>query len=105
MIDKPNYLLNRRYFVTFQERMAFLETEGARNVIEACGRAAYVKRCIFTSSLLATLWIGNDNLEPVRIDESCWSNEEFCRENKAWLLILAHYLISENNHHLLLNLN
>ncbi|KAL3526679.1 hypothetical protein ACH5RR_011335 [Cinchona calisaya] len=71
----------------YTERMAFLETEGARNVIEACGRAAYVKRCIFTSSLLATIWTGNENIGPVKIDESCWSNEEFCRENKLWLAL------------------
>ncbi|CAI9109983.1 OLC1v1009932C1 [Oldenlandia corymbosa var. corymbosa] len=71
----------------YTERMAFLETEGARNVVEACGRAAYVKRCIFTSSLLATLWAGNGITEQVIIDESCWSSEEFCRENKLWLAL------------------
>ena len=64
-----------------QEQMAFLETEGARNVIEACGRAAYIRRCIFTSSLLASIWTSS-NLDRV-IDESCWSSEEFCRENKV----------------------
>lgn len=64
-----------------QEKMAFLETEGARNVIEACGRAAYARRCIFTSSLLASIWTDN-NLDRV-IDEKSWSNEEFCIENKV----------------------
>lgn len=64
-----------------QENKAFLETEVARNVIEACSRAAYVKRCIFTSSLLASVW-NDDNLDRA-IDESSWSNEEFCRENKV----------------------
>ncbi|XP_031279349.1 cinnamoyl-CoA reductase-like SNL6 [Pistacia vera] len=69
----------------YSEQMAFLETEGARNVIEACGRTAYVKRCIFTSSLLASIWNGN-NIDIV-VDESCWSNEEFCREKKLWLAL------------------
>ncbi|KAM4123880.1 hypothetical protein ACB094_01G189900 [Castanea mollissima] len=69
----------------YSEQMTFLEAEGARNVIEACGRAAYAKRCIFTSSLLASIWKG-DNVDRV-IDETCWSDEEFCRENKLWLAL------------------
>ncbi|KAL3568256.1 hypothetical protein D5086_030907 [Populus alba] len=69
----------------YSEQMAFLETEGARNVIEACGRAAYIRRCIFTSSLLASIWTSS-NLDSV-VDESCWSSEEFCRENKLWLAL------------------
>ncbi|KAK9272910.1 hypothetical protein L1049_003289 [Liquidambar formosana] len=69
----------------YSERMAFLEAEGARNVIEACGRAAYVKRCIFTSSLLASVWQGSAT-EGI-VDESCWSDEEFCRGNKFWLAL------------------
>ncbi|KDP24364.1 hypothetical protein JCGZ_25660 [Jatropha curcas] len=69
----------------YSEQMAFLETEAAKNVIEACSRSAYVKRCIFTSSLLASIWI-NDKLEGT-IDESCWSSEEFCIENKLWLAL------------------
>ncbi|XP_016462186.1 cinnamoyl-CoA reductase-like SNL6 [Nicotiana tabacum] len=69
----------------YTERMAFLETEAAKNVIEACGRAAYIKRCIFTSSLLACIWKGNDL--PNLIDESSWSDEAFCRENKLWLAL------------------
>ncbi|KAF8407926.1 hypothetical protein HHK36_007066 [Tetracentron sinense] len=69
----------------YSDKMAFIETEAAKNVIEACGRAAYVKRCIFTSSLLASIW-QSDAVNGV-VDESCWSNEEFCRENKLWLAL------------------
>ncbi|XP_044468771.1 cinnamoyl-CoA reductase-like SNL6 [Mangifera indica] len=69
----------------YSEQMAFLETEGARNVIEACGKTAYVKRCIFTSSLLASIW-NIDKVDAI-VDESCWSNEDFCRENKLWLAL------------------
>ncbi|WKA03871.1 hypothetical protein VitviT2T_021953 [Vitis vinifera] len=67
----------------YSEWMAFLETEAARNVIEACCRAAYVKRCVFTSSLLASIWTDDDRTGI--IDESCWSDEEFCRDRKLWL--------------------
>ncbi|KAK6266484.1 hypothetical protein QUC31_017321 [Theobroma cacao] len=69
----------------YSEQMAFLETEGAGNVMKACAKAAYIKRCIFTSSLLASIW-RNDNIDRT-IDESCWSSEEFCRENKLWLAL------------------
>ncbi|XP_042500186.1 cinnamoyl-CoA reductase-like SNL6 [Macadamia integrifolia] len=69
----------------YSETMAFLETEGAKNVIEACGRTACVKRCIFTSSLLASIW--QANVANAVIDESCWSDEEFCRDNKLWLAL------------------
>ncbi|GLU01669.1 hypothetical protein SLE2022_189660 [Rubroshorea leprosula] len=69
----------------YTEQMVFLETEGARNVMEACCEAAYVKRCIFTSSLLASIWRG-ENVGG-RVDESSWSSEEFCRENKLWLAL------------------
>ncbi|KAJ9147405.1 hypothetical protein P3X46_029570 [Hevea brasiliensis] len=69
----------------YSEHMAFLETEVARNVIKACSGAAYMRRCIFTSSLLASIW-SDDNLDRT-IDEGCWSNEEFCRENKLWLAL------------------
>lgn len=69
----------------YSERMAFIEAEGAKNVIEGCGRAASVKRCIFTSSLLASIWKG-DNVDVV-VDETSWSDEEFCRENKLWFAL------------------
>ncbi|KAJ4833259.1 hypothetical protein Tsubulata_005093 [Turnera subulata] len=69
----------------YSEQMAFSETEGAKNVIEACGSAAYVRRCIFTSSLLAAIW-PDGNLDMV-IDESSWSNQDFCRDNKLWLAL------------------
>ncbi|KAM1358329.1 hypothetical protein ACFX15_044614 [Malus domestica] len=71
----------------YSEKMAFLETEGARNVIEACGRAAYAKRCIFTSSLLAAIWTGENYEEKKIIDEYSWTNVDFCRENKLWLAL------------------
>ncbi|OMO96536.1 3-beta hydroxysteroid dehydrogenase/isomerase [Corchorus capsularis] len=69
----------------YSEQMAFLETEAARNVMDACAKAAYIKRCIFTSSLLTSIWT-SDNIDRT-IDESCWSSEEFCRENKLWLAL------------------
>ncbi|XP_073525589.1 uncharacterized protein [Phyllobates terribilis] len=70
----------------YTERTAFLEAEGARNVIEACGRTSYVKRCIFTSSLLASIWSTSSSHTQL-VDESFWSDEDYCRDNKLWLAL------------------
>ncbi|KAM7279642.1 hypothetical protein ACFE04_006776 [Oxalis oulophora] len=72
----------------YSEQMAFIEAEAASNVIKACASVAYVKRCIFTSSLLASIW-GHDShtTQPKLINDTCWSDEEFCRENKLWLAL------------------
>ncbi|XP_077244050.1 cinnamoyl-CoA reductase-like SNL6 [Tasmannia lanceolata] len=70
----------------YSERMALMEAEGAENVIEACGQAACVKRCILTSSLLASIWQNNGVVARV-VDENCWSDEQFCRDNKLWLAL------------------
>ncbi|XP_021887951.1 cinnamoyl-CoA reductase-like SNL6 isoform X2 [Carica papaya] len=87
-------LLARAYLVRItvqnqdlQEKMAILEREGARNVVEACSRAAYVKRCIFTSSLVASIWKVNSFNSSMLIDETCWSDEDFCRQNKLWFAL------------------
>lgn len=69
----------------YSERMALLEAKGAENVIEACGRVGSVKICILSSSLLASVW--QRNVVSGVLDESCWSDEEFCRENKLWLAL------------------
>lgn len=71
----------------YSEKMAILEREGARNVVEACSRAAYVKRCIFTSSLVASIWKVNSFNSSMLIDETCWSDEDFCRQNKLWFAL------------------
>lgn len=61
--------------------MAALEAEGAQNVVEACSQAAGGRRCVLTSSMLASIW----QRDPVQgmLDEQHWSDEQFCRENKV----------------------
>lgn len=71
----------------YSEIMAILEREGSRNVVEACSRAAYVKRCIFTSSLVASIWRSANSFHSSLIDETCWSDEDFCRQNKLWFAL------------------
>ena len=66
--------------------MARLEAQAAERVIETCVRTESVRKCVFTSSLLACVWRQNyphDRRFPTIIDENCWSDESFCRDNKV----------------------
>src|ERR1035437_5925979 len=66
--------------------MADLEAKAAERVIEACVRTPSVRKCVFTSSLLACVWRQNyphDRHLPTRLDENCWSDESLCRDKKV----------------------
>jgi hypothetical protein len=70
--------------------MASLEAKAAEQVVEACVRTESVKKCVFTSSLLACVWRQsrpNHHRFPTTVDESCWSDETFCRDNKVSFLL------------------
>jgi hypothetical protein len=75
-----------QYPISTQKHMATLEAQAAERVIEACVRTGSVRKCVFTSSLLACVWRQNNphgRRCPTIIDESCWSDESFCRDNKV----------------------
>jgi hypothetical protein len=79
-----------------QKHMARLEAKAAEQVVEACVRTESVKKCVFTSSLLACVWRKNYPHDrrrfPTTIDESCWSDESFCCDNKASILYIAKWI-------------
>uniref|UniRef100_A0ACD5VG14 Uncharacterized protein n=1 Tax=Avena sativa TaxID=4498 RepID=A0ACD5VG14_AVESA len=73
----------------YTKHMATLEAQAAERVIEACVRTESVRKCVFTSSLLACVWRQSyphdrDRRGPSIIDENCWSDDTFCRDNKLW---------------------
>ncbi|KAB2611543.1 cinnamoyl-CoA reductase 1-like [Pyrus ussuriensis x Pyrus communis] len=64
------------------EQMVEPAVNGTKNVIQVAGEAK-VKRVVFTSS------IGAVYMDPTRgpdvvVDESCWSDLEFCKNTKNW---------------------
>ncbi|XBI27930.1 hypothetical protein VPH35_052279 [Triticum aestivum] len=74
----------------YTKHMASLEAQAAERVIEACVRTESVRKCVFTSSLLACVWWQNHPNErrgPTILDENCWSDESFCRNNKLWFAL------------------
>uniref|UniRef100_A0A0E0L653 3-beta hydroxysteroid dehydrogenase/isomerase domain-containing protein n=3 Tax=Oryza punctata TaxID=4537 RepID=A0A0E0L653_ORYPU len=75
----------------YTKHMAILEARAAEQVVEACVRTESVRKCVFTSSLLACVWRQSyphhRRRFPTIIDESCWSDESFCRDNKLWFAL------------------
>lgn len=59
--------------------------KGTLNVLKACTEAK-VKRVIMTSSVGAVIFDPNRPKDVV-IDENCWSNEAYLRENKHWYML------------------
>ncbi|EXB94888.1 hypothetical protein L484_022996 [Morus notabilis] len=67
----------------YDDKLVKWEVRGAINVVEACAQTESVEKIVFTSSLTAAIWRENISSEK-DIDESSWSNQEFCRKLKLW---------------------
>lgn len=64
-----------------QEEMVEPAVNGAKNVINAAAEAK-VRRVVFTSSIGAVYMDPNRSPDVV-VDESCWSDLEFCKRTKV----------------------
>ncbi|KAJ4830643.1 hypothetical protein Tsubulata_051137 [Turnera subulata] len=59
--------------------------KGTQNVLEACTEGK-VRRVVVVSSVAAVIM--NPNWPQGQVmDESCWSNKEYCRETKNWYML------------------
>nr|XP_010910039.1 cinnamoyl-CoA reductase 1 [Elaeis guineensis] len=68
--------------VTDDETVIVPSVNGTRNVIDVSAGAA-IRRVVFTSSIGAVYM--NPNHSPdVVVDESCWSDLEYCKSTKNW---------------------
>ncbi|XP_020267823.1 cinnamoyl-CoA reductase-like SNL6 [Asparagus officinalis] len=70
--------------------MAEIEARTAERVIDACVRSQSVRKCVFTSSLLACVWrrdSPHNERHPTVVDENCWADEGFCRDRKLWFAL------------------
>ncbi|XP_061960348.1 cinnamoyl-CoA reductase 1-like [Populus nigra] len=64
------------------EQMLEPAVNGAKNVIMAASEAK-VRRVVFTSSI-GTVYMDPNRSPDVVVDESCWSDLEFCKNTKNW---------------------
>lgn len=64
-----------------KEQMVEPAVVGAKNVINAAAEAK-VRRVVFTSSIGAVYMNPNRDPEQV-VDESCWSDLDFCKNTKV----------------------
>ncbi|PNT52687.1 hypothetical protein POPTR_001G046400v4 [Populus trichocarpa] len=64
------------------EQMLEPAVNGTKNVIMAAAEAQ-VRRVVFTSSI-GTVYMDPNRSPDVVVDESCWSDLEFCKNTKNW---------------------
>ncbi|WOK94038.1 cinnamoyl-CoA reductase 1 isoform X1 [Canna indica] len=65
------------------EQMVEPAVRGTRYVIEAAAEAGTARRVVFTSSVGAVTMDPNRGADVV-VDESCWSDLEFCKKTNNW---------------------
>ncbi|KAG9140698.1 hypothetical protein Leryth_006902 [Lithospermum erythrorhizon] len=70
----------------YSKHMVDVELNVSKNVMEACADTPTVKQCVFTSSLLASIWQQHNSSTgpPHIIDHNSWSDESICEDKKLW---------------------
>ncbi|KAL6966522.1 hypothetical protein U1Q18_032301 [Sarracenia purpurea var. burkii] len=61
--------------------------KGTLNVLGSCAKTPSIKRVVLTSSTAAVVFTGRPRTPEVVVDESWFSDPEFCKENKLWYML------------------
>ncbi|GLT78748.1 hypothetical protein SLA2020_502760 [Shorea laevis] len=61
--------------------------KGTQNVLNSCKKFPSVKRVVLTSSMAAVAFNGKPRTPDVLVDETWFSNADFCRESKLWYVL------------------
>ncbi|GKV22285.1 hypothetical protein SLEP1_g32167 [Rubroshorea leprosula] len=61
--------------------------KGTLNVLNSCTKSPSVKRVVLTSSIAAVAYNGKPRTPDVVVDETWFSNTDFCRESKLWYVL------------------
>lgn len=78
--------------------------KGTLNVLNSCTKSPSVKRVVLTSSMAAVAYNGKPRTPDVVVDETWFSNTDFCRESKVRILympdVASHGLLKKVLHFL-----
>ncbi|XP_073139242.1 phenylacetaldehyde reductase-like [Henckelia pumila] len=61
--------------------------KGTLNVLRSCAKTPSVKRVVLTSSMAAVAFNGKNRSPDVVVDETWWSDPEFCRQMQQWYVL------------------
>ncbi|XVE78917.1 hypothetical protein DITRI_Ditri14bG0016400 [Diplodiscus trichospermus] len=61
--------------------------KGTLNVLNSCAKTSSVKRVVLTSSIAAVAYNGNPRTPDVVIDETWFSDPDYCKELKLWYVV------------------
>ncbi|XP_078148388.1 phenylacetaldehyde reductase-like [Carex rostrata] len=68
----------------FQAELIDPAVKGTLNVLRSCAKASSVKRVVMTSSMTAVVFNGRALSPDVVVDETWFSDPDFCVRNKLW---------------------
>ncbi|KAF7833705.1 cinnamoyl-CoA reductase 1 [Senna tora] len=78
--------------------------KGTLNVLKSCAKSPSIKRVVLTSSVAAVAYNGKPRTPEVVVDETWFSDPDFCRESKMWYVLsktlaedAAWKFVKENN--------
>ncbi|BAT91181.1 hypothetical protein LR48_Vigan08g197000 [Vigna angularis] len=78
--------------------------KGTLNVLKSCAKSPSVKRVVLTSSISAVAFTGKPKSPEVVVDETWFSDPDFCRESEFWYTLsktlaeeAAWKFVNENN--------
>ncbi|KAJ9139662.1 hypothetical protein P3X46_030375 [Hevea brasiliensis] len=61
--------------------------KGTLNVLNSCAKVPSVKRVVLTSSMAAVAFNGKPRAPEVVVDETWFSDPDFCKESKLWYVV------------------
>uniref|UniRef100_A0A0V0HXS7 Dihydroflavonol 4-reductase n=1 Tax=Solanum chacoense TaxID=4108 RepID=A0A0V0HXS7_SOLCH len=61
--------------------------KGTLNVLESVAKTPSIRRVVLTSSVAAVAFNGKPRTPEVVVDETWWSDPDFCRESQLWYVL------------------
>lgn len=72
------------FIFSFQAELIDPALKGTLNVLNSCAKVPSVRRVVLTSSMAAVAYNGKPRTPEVIVDETWFSDPDFCKESKVW---------------------